>query len=260
MPPREKAASGSRSTTRASYLYRSFLADSRHPAPRQGEPDRRAPPRLTWREVPRTVVRVRFASTFREVWLRCVSLCWLPGASSGVYEAARDQPRRQGPSLQWIESGSCPHPRWRLLGRLAILQNPCSPEAVVSPTHSHAILLAALLGPLAACSPATDTACTTDVRQGIEVEIRDSVSDAPIASLARGAAIAGAYVDSLRPARGEGTGALLSLAGAPERPGTYAVTVEVPGYHTWTQSNVLVQAGVCHVKAVSLLARLQSAP
>jgi len=47
------------------------------------------------------------------------------------------------------------------------------------------------------------------------------------------------------------------LVGAPERAGTYIVTVARSEYHTWVQADVVVTADECHVKTVSLKAELE---
>ena len=47
------------------------------------------------------------------------------------------------------------------------------------------------------------------------------------------------------------------LIGAPERAGTYIVTVARSGYHTWIQTDVVVTADECHVQTVSLRAELE---
>ena len=47
------------------------------------------------------------------------------------------------------------------------------------------------------------------------------------------------------------------LFGAPEREGTYTVSVARSGYHTWVRSNMVVTADECHVQTVSLTAELE---
>ena len=62
----------------------------------------------------------------------------------------------------------------------------------------------------------------------------------------------GTYADTAGPDPGRAV-----LTGAPERPGTYDLLVEAPGYAPWARSDVRVTADHCHVRPVSLLARLQ---
>jgi hypothetical protein len=56
------------------------------------------------------------------------------------------------------------------------------------------------------------------------------------------------------------SGNTLELFGALERPGTYTVTVDKPGYQQWKQERVRVRDGSCHVQTVTLQANLVRAP
>ena len=100
--------------------------------------------------------------------------------------------------------------------------------------------------------------CPPDAVPAVAVEVRDSVSGAPIASGTRGVVQDGQYVDSLKPFGylDDGT-TLVSLSAADERPGTYAVTVERQRYKQWRLAGVVVAAGSCHVETVNLVALLQ---
>ncbi len=42
-----------------------------------------------------------------------------------------------------------------------------------------------------------------------------------------------------------------------ERPGTYSITLEAPGYKPWRRDNVVVTGDRCHVKTVSVTALMQ---
>ncbi|MDH5282870.1 MAG: carboxypeptidase-like regulatory domain-containing protein [Gemmatimonadota bacterium] len=117
----------------------------------------------------------------------------------------------------------------------------------------------AVMGSLG-CDAANDGACSAHIQMGIEVEVRDSLDDSPRASIARGVAVEGAYSDSLMPFRSDGLGTLISLAGAPERAGTYSVFLEAPGYQPWSKAGVKVNDSECHVQLVTLVARLQPGP
>jgi hypothetical protein len=48
------------------------------------------------------------------------------------------------------------------------------------------------------------------------------------------------------------------LMAAFERPGTYSVTVSKAGYLDFAINDVVVTAGVCHVNAVTVEARMSS--
>ena len=120
---------------------------------------------------------------------------------------------------------------------------------------------AALLPLVAACGLITegDTVCTTSFEPGVLLAVLDSASRAPITVGAVAVAREGAYADSSRVlAAPPGPGsAVVGLAG--ERPGTYEVTVESPGYRPWRQTGVRVVGGRCHVSTVALTALLQRA-
>jgi hypothetical protein len=67
----------------------------------------------------------------------------------------------------------------------------------------------------------------------------------------------GAYVDS---ARMYGDVPVETVGLAEERAGTYEVSVERTGYRSWHRAGVRVTADECHVRTVSLTARLQRLP
>jgi hypothetical protein len=113
---------------------------------------------------------------------------------------------------------------------------------------------------VAACTTPTAQVCTESVEPGIVVRIVDSVTGEPKASMVKGEATAPGYADSLRAYESLGTGQLLSLAGAFERAGVYAVTIRGSGYRDWQADQIRVAPGGCHVKTVTLTARLQTAP
>ncbi|GJG85465.1 hypothetical protein tb265_06460 [Gemmatimonadetes bacterium T265] len=125
-------------------------------------------------------------------------------------------------------------------------------------SHSALAVFGALL--LAGCSTAPDggVICTAVFAYGVVVEIRDSVSGAPLAAGARGAVHDGAYVDSLRPAEAvsSDTTSLYSREAAGERAGTYAIEVVRSGYRTWTKSGVTVTRDACHVRPQRVRAAL----
>lgn len=105
--------------------------------------------------------------------------------------------------------------------------------------------------------------CPAVMSPAIVVEIRDARTGAPLANDARGAVHDGAYVDSLTPYEGTGTGAgpllLISRRAADERAGTYSVQVTHPGYLTWTLGGVRAVVGQCGVKTHRLSVSLEAA-
>jgi len=98
-------------------------------------------------------------------------------------------------------------------------------------------------------------ACTAIALPGIAVEVRDSVTDAHVGAGARIVARSGSFADTLRVPADLAHEGPYGLAG--ERPGVYTVTVEREGYRPWSRGGVRVEAGECHVRTVSLVARLQ---
>jgi hypothetical protein len=109
------------------------------------------------------------------------------------------------------------------------------------------------LAVLSSCDVLPPLACTTEARAAINVEVRDSVTDAPAAAGALAIARDGVFADTLIGFDG------LSVGGAWERPGNYAVSVTKAGYQGWSVSDVRVTDGSCHVRSVTLQARLQPA-
>ncbi|MDA0327533.1 MAG: hypothetical protein O2958_00775 [Gemmatimonadetes bacterium] len=109
---------------------------------------------------------------------------------------------------------------------------------------------------LAGCGVIDPIACTANFVYGITVEVIDSASQLPLADGATMTLRDGSYVESVTD-----TFDGLRLSGAGERPGTYAVTVARPNYHTWSAvSPVVVTADQCHVIPVALRAPLQLIP
>lgn len=127
--------------------------------------------------------------------------------------------------------------------------------------HS-ALLLAAVIS-AGACDPSYQATapiayCSAVAPIAIIVEVRDSVSLAPKADIAGGTVQAGTYVDTLRL---DSPSSQLYLRGG-QKVGTYVVTVQRPGYHTWTRGGVAAtQTGSCGSPiAVTIQALLQPLP
>ena len=112
---------------------------------------------------------------------------------------------------------------------------------------------AALAAMLGCIDTPFETVCTDDLRAGLVVTVRDSVTGAPVSG-ARVVARTGATADTARSPL-NGISAL-----AYEKAGTYEVTVEQAGYRPWTRANVQVTRDECHVRTVSLTALLQPQP
>jgi hypothetical protein len=111
----------------------------------------------------------------------------------------------------------------------------------------------AVLCLVGACAENPPLACTEEARPGLSVTVRDSVTSATVTDGVEVVAVEGAFADTARGSLlGSGVYSLVY-----ERAGSYEVTVTHPAYKTWRQSAVRVTADECHVRTVSLLARLQ---
>jgi hypothetical protein len=104
--------------------------------------------------------------------------------------------------------------------------------------------------------------CPAVITPAIVVEIRNARTGAPLANGAKGAVHDGPYVDSLIPYEGIGLDptSLISRRAADERPGTYAVEVNHPGYRTWSVAGVRAVAGQCGVRTHRISASLEPTP
>lgn len=103
-------------------------------------------------------------------------------------------------------------------------------------------------------------ACTDELRYGISVTVVDSATGQPPDSALLVARTREA-VDSMGPVppiqvvlNGP---PMLILSAAPERAGTYNLTVRASGYRDWNRTGVQVTRDACHVRATKITARLQ---
>jgi hypothetical protein len=121
-------------------------------------------------------------------------------------------------------------------------------------------ILYSILLELAGCSGygSTSPICTQDLRAGIQVFVKDSVTNAGIASGASLIASEGAFKDSVRYTSSQPDFDAGPISAAAERPGTYQVKVLKANYAPWTQNNIRVTKDVCHVNTVTLTALLQT--
>lgn len=100
--------------------------------------------------------------------------------------------------------------------------------------------------------------CTTVFVPGIVVEIRDAISDTPLAENAVVVITDGDYTETLEVLEYEGpeSTSAYSVAGAYERPGVYDINLTLSGYEGWSRSQVEVESGICHVNTVTFTVRL----
>jgi len=97
-----------------------------------------------------------------------------------------------------------------------------------------------------------NTICVDTTRTAIVIELRDSVTPAPIPVGTTLVVQDGAFIDSTIATLGAGI-----IDWPNQRPGTYSLTLRHPGYRTWLRSGVVLVPERCGVQQVRLIARLQ---
>lgn len=126
----------------------------------------------------------------------------------------------------------------------------------VTPTQTFLTLVrgSAAVLIVAACENTPVGYCTAALSPAVIVTALDSGTRANVAVGARGVAVSGTYVDSLR--------LMDSVLWGGFRLGTYQVTVEHPGYHQWVRSGIHVtHATECGMPvSVRVIALLQPTP
>lgn len=113
-----------------------------------------------------------------------------------------------------------------------------------------------VLGAAWGCSSPNDVVCTDVAVPAIEVFVRDSASNSFAANGATATAVDGTYTDT-NGFPDNYTQPEQAIPLAYERSGTFSVSVTKAGYRNWTTSGVRVTREVCHVRTVTLNARLQ---
>jgi len=106
-----------------------------------------------------------------------------------------------------------------------------------------------------------DMVCPAIVNPGIVVEIRDAITDAPLADSASAVVTDGDFRAGLTPAQPTAPGVPFSRRdGAYERPGQYDLRVTREGYRTWQRSGIEVDSDRCGVRTVTILVLLEPDP
>jgi hypothetical protein len=114
---------------------------------------------------------------------------------------------------------------------------------------------------LAGCDLPALGGCDHWERPAIQVEVRDATTGRPAANGAFGWVQDGRFMDSLRVVINHyEPDEALQMRGAPDRPGTYHVVIQKPGYVTWERRNVRARASGCSVDTERLTASLQPLP
>ena len=116
---------------------------------------------------------------------------------------------------------------------------------------------------LASCGDTEQSfGCTSSLVAGIELEVRDSVTDMPIAENAIAVLKSGFYEEVMAITGWENSdpSSAFLLSGAYERPGIYDINLIVMGYESWSRGDVEVEDIDCHVTTVRFTVRLNSLP
>ena len=114
-----------------------------------------------------------------------------------------------------------------------------------------------LLLALAVGADACARGCDAILIPGISVTVVDKATGIPFAGDVTVIATEGSYTETVNPPPVPAGPRLGFLAY--ERPGTYRVEVQAPGYVTWVATNVRVTHDGCHVETVQLTAELEPA-
>lgn len=111
-----------------------------------------------------------------------------------------------------------------------------------------------------ACSSTPSEVCLNEGRYSAVIDIRDSVTHAPLASGSRVRLEAQGFVDSVTVTLDQGsTSQSLRVGIGRNVIGVFTVTVTRPGYRPWIRSGVQVRGDRCGVaNTVSLVADLQA--
>src|SRR5688572_19226539 len=105
------------------------------------------------------------------------------------------------------------------------------------------------------CGIVEGTVCDDIALAGIRLSVVDSLTAGVVtAPEVIVKAATGSFTDSIRVSSAQAA-TLVGLAH--ERPGTYTVDVTATGYATWRQAGVRVTEDECHVRPVTLVARLR---
>ncbi len=98
-----------------------------------------------------------------------------------------------------------------------------------------------------------DTNCTEEARAGLNVTVKDAVTQADLQEGVTVTATDGSYSEVLE----YGQSSSSTFVGAWERPGNYILTVSKEGYQTFASDVITITADVCHVIPQSVTIVLQ---
>ena len=106
---------------------------------------------------------------------------------------------------------------------------------------------------LAGCDVTDPEACTAEIRYGISVEVYNLADGRPISEGLAGVLREGEYSEEMSVNEN-------LVQGAPERAGTYDMTITAEGFETLRQNGISVRENECHVETRTLRAELTPIP
>jgi hypothetical protein len=104
------------------------------------------------------------------------------------------------------------------------------------------------------CEDDDEIYCTQEAKAGLNITIKDAVTDELLSTGVSVIAQDGSYTETLEQFPNEEVPVFI---GAWERVGTYVVTVSKEGYETFTSEPIVVTADVCHVIPQQVTVELQ---
>ncbi|HBI01320.1 MAG TPA: carboxypeptidase-like regulatory domain-containing protein [Flavobacterium sp.] len=104
------------------------------------------------------------------------------------------------------------------------------------------------------CEDDDEIYCTQEAKAGLNITVKDAVTDELLSTGVTVIAQDGSYSETLEQFPNEEVPVFI---GAWERVGTYVVTVSKEGYQTFTSEPIVVTADVCHVIPELLTVELQ---
>lgn len=118
------------------------------------------------------------------------------------------------------------------------------------------LLFLSIIAVTVSCNSSDDdsnpTNCTEEFVYGLNVNVKDAVTNAVLREGVLVKAVDGTYIETL-----ETVESIPTFVGAGERSGNYTVTVSKQGYQTFTSQVVSVKADECHVLTQTLAVALQ---
>jgi hypothetical protein len=104
-----------------------------------------------------------------------------------------------------------------------------------------------------------DVVCTTEYVYAVEATLMDFETNRPLEAVKPiGRIYEANYSDSMIIShKSENMNEYILLLGAGERPGNYSVSIDVDGYQTWKQDNIIVTKNECHVNQRKITAFLK---